>query len=568
VTWRDRRGASAGLVLALVLGAGASAATIRFRDVTKPAGIRFNFKTDVSRGRMISTMGAGVAAADFDGDGFVDLFFTGSASNARDLSRGPCGALYRNRGDGTFEDVTARSGIRSCGWQMGAAWVDFDSDGRPDLIVSGLDATRVWHNEGDGRFRDVTRSLGIDVGRQFTIGVAAGDAFGDGRVALYFLGYLSTTPEQELTYPRFQFRMPEGYLGESGVLYRRNPDGTYSDTTASSGVDNRGGRGTGAVFFDYDGDGSADLFIANDRASNRLYHNEGNGRFRDVTEEAGAGERDGIPRAGMGIAIGDPFGSGWPDILVTNFSGQSNTYYRNVGGQLFEDATEAVGVGKPSWPFVKWGTQFCDFDNDGNLDLFVVSGQLISRTIVWLAGIFSGVHSSKDFPGDQSYRQPVVLWRNDGKGRFEDASSTAGDLASVRLCARGAIAADFDGDGRPDLAVAAISGGARLFHNETECGHAIEILPVAGSDGRTMLGTKVRVSAGGRVATQPFLVVPSYASGSWIPLHFGLGAADHADRIEVIPPAGGATVVATDVRADRLYRFRDGRLAEVRSFRR
>ncbi len=543
---------------------------ITFRDVTESSGIDFTFLTDMRRGRMIATMGGGVAAADFDGDGFLDLYFTGSAANGRHPERGPCGRLYRNRGDGTFEDVTARSGIRSCGWQMGAAWIDYDSDGRPDLVVTGIDSTRVWHNEGNGTFRDVTRDLHIDVGRQFTIGAAAGDEAGTGRVSLYLLGYLDTTPEKELAFPALAIRFPEDYASETGILYRQGADGTFRDATAEAGVANSGGKGTGAVFFDYNGDGRPDLFVANDRVTNRLYRNEGEGKFRDVTEETGAGAREGEPRAGMGIAVGDPFGRGFPDILVTNFSGQPSTYYRNVEGELFEDASEAVDVARASTPYVQWGTGFADFDDDGWPDLYAVSGHLVPRLLATIAGFFSRRHLRAMQAGDRSFRQPITLWRNDGRGRFEDASASAGDLGRELLAGRGSAVGDFDGDGRLDLAVGVLSGKARLFRNTTPgAGHAIEILPAAGADRRTALGTKVRVMAGGRAQTQEFGVTPSYASGSWTPLHFGLGGAERAERIEVIPPWSTAPRwVLTDVAADRLYRLRDGALEEIRRFRR
>ena len=557
------------MAAAVLLAATAGAATITFSDATKASGVGFRFRTDLRRGRMIATMGGGVAAADFDGDGFLDLFFTGSAGNANRPASGPCGALYRNRGDGTFEDVTARSGIRACGWQMGAHWVDVDSDGRPDLVIAGVDCTRVWRNEGNGVFRDATAELGIDVGRQFTIGVAAGDADGDGRVDLYFLGYVQTTPEKERSFPQFQIRMPEDYAGETGTLFRQREDGRFEDATKRAGVDNAGGRGTGAVFFDYDGDGKADLFVANDRASNRLYRNGGNGHFEDVTEETGAGARGGKPRAGMGIAIGDPFGSGRPDVYVTNFSGETNTYYRNLEGALFEDATEATGSGRQSWPYVQWGTGFADFDDDGRPDLYAVSGHLVPHLLAKIAGLFNHRHLSDMFQGDQSYREPIALWRNEG-GKFADAAAGSGDLGRARLCARGSAVGDFDGDGRLDLAVAAISGGARIFRNTTApSGHAIEILPVAGSDRRTALGTKVRVVAGGTTQTQEFIAQPSYASSSWTPLHFGLGSAARVDSIEIVPPGGtAARWTLRGVEADRLYRLTDGQLTPVRALTR
>jgi len=557
------------MAAALLLAATAGAATITFSDATKASGVRFRFRTDLRRGRMIATMGGGVAAADFDGDGFLDLFFTGSAANANKPSNGPCGALYRNRGDGTFEDVTKRSGIRACGWQMGAHWVDVDSDGRPDLVIAGLDCTRVWRNEGSGVFRDATAELGIDVGRQFTIGVAAGDADGDGRVDLYFLGYLQTTPENERSFPQFQIRMPEDYAGEAGILFRQREDGRFEDVTKHAGVDNAGGRGTGAVFFDYDGDGKTDLFVANDRASNRLYRNAGDGTFTDVTEETGAGARGGKPRAGMGIAIGDPFGSGRPDVYVTNFSGETNTYYRNLEGALFEDATEATGSGRQSWPYVQWGTGFADFDDDGHPDLYAVSGHLVPHLLAKIAGLFNRRHLSDMFQGDQAYREPIALWRNAGE-KFEDAAAGSGDLGKTRLCARGSATGDFDGDGRLDLAVAAIAGGARVFRNTTaRGGHAIEILPVAGPGRRTALGTRVRVVAGGAAQTQEFIAQPSYASSSWTPLHFGLGSATRVDTIEIVPP--GETKprwTLRDVEPDRLYRLTDGRLTPLRQFSR
>jgi hypothetical protein len=555
---------------ALSLAVPASPPAIAFRDVTKASGIRFRFKTDMRRGRMISTMGGGAAAADYDGDGFLDLFFTGSAGNGKKPEKGPCGALYRNRGDGTFEDATERSGIRSCGWQMSANWVDVNSDGRPDLVVGGVGTTRLWMNRGDGTFREVPLSSGLDVGRQFTIGVAAADFDGDGRTDLYLLGYLDTTPEKELSFPQFQVRLPEDYPGETGELFRQLPDGRFENVTAQAGVANRAGRGVAALFFDYDGDGRPDLFVTNDRASNRLYHNEGAGSFRDVTDETGAGARGRPPRAGMGIAAGDPFGTGHPDLYVTNFSGETNTFYRSVDGPLFEDATEETRTGKASWPYVQWGTDFADFDDDGSPDLYAVSGHLVPRFLSWLARLLSKGHLAPMVDGDHHYRQPILVWRNTGDGRFLDVSAEAGDVARIRICARGSTVGDFDGDGRLDLAVAAVSGGERVLRNVSPAsGHAIEILPTAGRDGRTVLGTKIRVKAGGRSWIQEFRLRPSYASASWVPLHFGLGTADRVDTIEVIPPGEAEPGYAiSDVPADRLYRLVDGRLEEVRRFRR
>jgi hypothetical protein len=558
------------LLLVLVSVPGQAAAQITFRDVTKQTGIHFKFSTDIQRGRMISTMGGGVAAGDFDGDGYLDLFFTGSAGNGKKPEKGPCGALYRNLGNGTFQDVTAASGIRACGWQMGAFWVDLDSDGLLDLIVTGVDQTTLWHNLGNGKFEETAHARGLTPGHQFTIAVAAGDTTGTGRVDLYLLGYLDTSPAKELSYPLFQIRLPEDYPPAEGILFRQQADGRFEEATAQAGVANPGGKGTGAVFFDFDGDGKPDLFVANDHVSNRLYRNLGDGTFQDVTDETGAGSRGNRPRAGMGIAIGDPFGTGRPDLYVTNFSGETNTYYRNVEGKFFDDATEETGTGKASWPYVQWGTHFADLDNDGKPDLYAVSGQLVPAILIPLAELFGKRKITVFDQGDRSYRQPVTLWRNEGNGRFADVAAGSGDLGRLRVCARGSAVGDLDGDGRLDLAIAAISGGSRILRNTTEpSGHAIEILPVAGASRRTCLGTKVRVTAGGKAFTQEFILAPSYASGSWVPLHFGLGSAEVAERVEIIRP--GETAVSqtfTNVKADRLYRLRDGELSEVRPFSR
>jgi hypothetical protein len=272
----------------------------------------------------------------------------------------------------------------------------------------------------------------------------------------------------------------------------------------------------------------------------------------------------------MGIAVGDPFLSGHPSLYVTNFSGETNTLYRNVEGQLFDDATEETNSGAASYPFVQWGTGFEDFDDDGYPDLYAVSGHIGRRLLAVVSKLLGYGMKEQVWEGNRTYRQPACLWRNAGNGVFEDAAATSGDFGRLRVCARGSAAADFDGDGRVDIAVAAISGGSRLLRNTAASpAHAIEILPVAGTDRRTCLGTKVRVTAGGRTQTREFIVAPSYASGSWVPLHFGLGNAPKADSVEVIPPGKtAAAAVFRDVAADRLYRVRGEKLAEVRAFRR
>jgi enediyne biosynthesis protein E4 len=540
---------------------------IRFTDVTKRAGLTFKFETDLRRGRNLATMGAGVAMGDFDGDGFLDLFFTGSVSNGKRPEAGPCGVLYRNRGDGTFENVTAPSGIRSCGWTMGASWVDLEGSGHLDLVVTGVGKTALWKNLGDGTFREEGAARGL-VAPGYAVGLAAGDVDADGRVDIYVVGYLDTDYRREQSFPQLQVRMPEDYAGQPATLLVQDSEGRFHERAKTAGVTNADGRGLGAVFFDYDGDGHEDLYVSNDRMPNVLYRNCGDGTFEDVTVEAGAGAREQkIARAGMGIAVGDVDGDGRPDILVTNFAGEPNTLYRNVDGVLFDDATEASGVDRASLPYVQWGTDFADFDDDGRMDLVAASGHLVPRILLTFAKFFRknglGVYGL----GDHHYEQPPLVWRNEGHGRFADVTPGSGDWAALRLSARGLAVGDVDGDGRLDVALAAVSGGIRLMKNSTASHtHALEILPVAGADRRTVLGTKVVVTAGGVRQVQEFILRPSYASGAWVPLHFGLGEAASA-AVEVIPPGKTAPALSFEaVAADRLYTLRDGKLEEKREF--
>jgi hypothetical protein len=309
---------------------------------------------------------------------------------------------------------------------------------------------------------------------------------------------------------------------------------------------------------DYDGDGRPDLYFVNDRTSNRLFHNRGNGTFEETTAESGAGAFGAQPRAGMGVAAGDADGDGRTDLFVTNFGGEPNSYYRNVSGALFEDAGAGLGGATVGVPSVRWGTHFADFDNDGWLDLYAVGGHLAPR-IARMIGHYKSGKARYVEAGDRAYRQKSVLLRNTGAGRFEEWTE-AGDLGTARMSGRGSAVADVDGDGDLDLFVVDLAGPSRLFENRIGSRRSwIRIAPQPGADRRTVLGTRVTVTAGGRAQMRELQVSPSYASGTLTDLHFGLGEVSTVD-VQVRWPDGRTRSFA-NVAARRVYRLtRDGGL--------
>lgn len=510
-----------------------------FRDVTKESGVRFRMRGDFLSGKFIPTMGGGAALADYDGDGNLDLFLV---NQVRSLSKwvktgtqplADCSQVFRNRGDGTFENVTAQSGIRACGWGVQAMWADLDADGYPDLFVGNAGhASTLWRNNRDGTFTEVKNS-GIEH-VAFTVGAAALDADGDGIADLYVGNYVDTDPRREEKVKAGAFMTPDEYAGQDNVMYRGNGDLTFTDVTEASGTRDPGSKTIGAVAFDYDGDGKTDLYVSNDQWRNTLFHNEGGGRFRDVSEETGTGYPQEGPtafgrktRSGMGLVALDLDGDLRPDLFVTNYAAEPNTLYRNVEGLVFEesDRTAFGGDADPSIPLSGWGAVAADVDDDGRDDLVVSNGQILSRFWTTVGGWLNP--RARNFAvGEKSYRQWQLLFLNEsvpGTLRFEDASLKAGDLGRILLVGRGLATGDVDGDGRLDLVFNPIGHDAVVMRNEATGGRSLEILPLPSADRRTVLGTVVTIEAGARKARKEFGVVPSYASGSWTPLHFGIG---------------------------------------------
>jgi hypothetical protein len=526
-----------------------------FRDITRKSGIQFRIGSDMRRLKMIPTMIGGCAFGDYDGDGLPDLYVTSSVPSWGKKNEKSCGTLYRNLGRGRFEDVTQRAGIHACGLGMGAFWVDLDGDGLLDLYLTTVGPNVVYWNRGNGTFEE-GKNTGLE-DPLFSVGAAFLDYDGDGALDVVVANYLDSTPEWEAAQPQFELRVPEDYRGQPSRLYRNEGGRRFRDVTEQAGLamKSQDTKTLGVAVLDYDGDGRPDLFFANDRASNRLFHNRGDGTFEETTAEAGAGVLGEHARAGMGIAVGDPFGAGRPSVFVTNFGGEPNSLYKNVEGQLFEDAGVSSGAASIGLPFVRWGTHFADFDNDGWPDLYAVGGHLAPR-IVRMVGHYRSGKAKYVEAGDPAYAQRTVLLHNRA-GKFEEWAS-AGDLATARMAGRGSAVADIDNDGDLDLFVVDLAGPARLFENVVGDRNSwIRIEPRPSSDGKTVLGTRVRVRSGGRAQTQDFYVSPSYASGTLTDLHFGLGGAERVEEVRIVWP-GGETQTFRDVPARKIYRVSRG----------
>jgi hypothetical protein len=527
-----------------------------FRDATKESGIRFRIGADLMRLKLIPTMIGGCAFGDYDRDGRPDLFVTSSIPRWGKPNGSACGRLYRNVGGGRFEDVTRASGIRACGLGMGAFWVDLDGDGRLDLYLTNVGANAVWWNRGDGTFEE-----GKETGLEdplFSVGAAFLDFDGDGRTDVAVANYLDSTPEWEASQPQFQLRVPEDYVGQPSRLYRNLGGRKFRDATGEAGLalDPKETKTLGIAALDYDGDGRTDLYFVNDRVGNRLFRNVGGGRFEETTAETGAGVLGDHARAGMGVAVGDPFGAGRPSLFVTNFGGEPNSFYRNLEGAAFDDAGAATGTADAGERSVRWGTHFADFDNDGLPDLYAVGGHLAPR-VVRFVGHYKNGRADYVEAGDPSFAQPVALLHNVGE-RFAEWKEP-GDLGRVRMVARGSAVADVDGDGGLDLFVVDLDGPSRLFVNRVGKNRKwIAFEPGGGPGGRSVLGARVRVTAGGRTQTQWWYVSSSYASGSLVPLHFGLGDAAAADSVEIAWPGGGVESFR-GLAAGKTYRLAPGK---------
>jgi enediyne biosynthesis protein E4 len=521
-----------------------------FKDTTVHAGIT---SVIVSGGQkknyVLEVNGSGACWLDYDNDGWMDLYLVNGATLANLRGEAPqqtTNHLYRNNHDGTFTDVTARAGVPGRGWGFGCVAADYDNDGYTDLFVTNFGPNTLYRNRGDGTFADVTERAGVGGGNIWHAGAAFGDYDLDGKLDLFVPGYVdfnAANPEAKTCeYRGVPVRAcgPLGYRGAPDALYHNNGDGTFTDVTAKAGVeDKKLYFGFQAVFEDFDNDGWPDLFVGNDSNPNYLYRNKRDGTFEEVGIASGvAFSADGKEMSSMGIAVGDYDRDGNMDIFVTTFANDNYVLFHNDGGGLFSDVSFQSGVGQATVPYLGWATFFFDYDNDGLLDLFCANGHVFPEVDGKIA---------------ENYRQPLQLFRNLGNGKFGEVTKQAFHLPPQ--AARGGAFADYNNDGGLGMVVSLMDSKPLLLQNSlTGRGNWLRVKLTGTKCNRPAVGARVKVTAGGVAQYGSVRAGGSYLSGNDPRLHFGLGRASQAD-MEVTWPGGG-TEKFTNVPANRQFDVR------------
>jgi len=547
---------SVGAVLAAPRGAWSGATApipVTYVDVAAAAGITFQHDNAASAEKyLIETMGSGCGWIDYDQNGLQDLYLVnGAATRLYTPKRRLQSALYRNNGDGTFSDVTAKAGVAAEGlFGMGAAVGDFDNDGFPDLFVLGYGRCILYHNNGDGTFTDVTAKAGVENSGRWGSSAAWFDYDNDGRLDLLIANYVDWAADNNFWCgdhgPGLRsYCHPDNYHGQAPTLYHNNGDGTFTDVSLRSGVGAKPGNGLGVVTFDYDDDGWQDIFIANDSMPNFLFHNNHDGTFREVGYMAGvAVSMDGTSEAGMGVDAADASGKGRMDLMVTHLDSQLARFYQNMGGGVFDDATLRSKISYATFHMSGFGTRFMDYDNDGWRDVFMADGHILDNIERYRGGV--------------RYAEPKLMFRNTGRGIFENVSDQLGaDFQRPRV-SRGAAIGDFDNDGDLDVLVNNNGEPAQLLRNDGgNANHWLEIFLIGTRSNRDGVGARVKVTAGDLTLYDQRKGGMSYQSAQDPRLHFGLGAHATVDALEIIWPSGVATKLA-GIKSDQIISVREG----------
>lgn len=521
-------------------------------DVTATAGLAAFHNTQGSprKDYIVESIGGGCAFIDFNRDGNLDILLVRGTTLERLATGGdPVVALYENRGNGTFLDVTERAGLAAArGWGMGITVADYDNDGWPDFLVTGLGRNFLFHNEGNGKFTERARESGLIREGIWSTGAAFGDLDLDGNLDVYIAAYvkvdLNHLPARgsgvNCTYKAADvFCGPRGMPPAPHALFRNQGNGKFVEVTRESGISEAAPPffGLQPVIADFDGDGRPDIFVANDSTPNYLFHNEGQMRFREIGLTAGvAVNMDGREQASMGVDVGDFDNDGGLDIFVTTFSEDTKTLYHNRRDGTFEDESWRSRIGPASWLFLGWGTKFFDYDNDGLLDLIATNGHVYPE--------------ADRFSGGSTYRQRQLLYHNQGNGMFTEVGAHDRAMAAPGS-GRGLAVGDYDNDGRVDVLINNQDGAPLLLKNNTRpAGHWLDIELRGKKSNRDGVGALVKVTTPDGTQTATRLAGDSYLSGSSPRLHFGLGERSLANKMVIRWPSGHEQQL-TEVMADR-----------------
>ena len=524
--------------------------SVVFVDVTDEAGLRFRHISGAfGQKYMPETLGAGGVWLDVDNDGWQDIVLVNSSTWPGQSTSDTHAMLYRNNGDGTFDDISSGSGLDTPLYGFGGAAGDFDNDGQTDLYLTALGPNRLFRGQGDGTFVDVTEASGTgDPG--FSTSAVWFDYDNDGSLDLFVANYVEWTPEIDLYCTldgeTKSYCTPESYQGQSSTLFHNLGNGTFEDVSLPAGVSNPTAKALSASMFDVNSDGWMDLFVTNDTQPNQLFQNQGDGTFDDIAVVAGvAFSEAGIARAGMGVDAADYDGSGHPSLIIGNFSNEMMALYHNEGNGLFIDEAPRSALGRGTLLTLTFGCFFFDYDLDGWLDVFAANG-----------------HVADDIEQVQSrvtYAQRPQLFHNDGRGRFEEIVDEAGDALQQPMVARGAAYADYDNDGDLDILMTSNGGAPRLLRNDGgNTNNLLRVKTVGTESNRDGVGARVEVTVAGQSRWQMVKTGSSYASQSEVPLTFGLGNETSVERLRVIWPSGQVDEV-TGLAANEFLIVEEGR---------
>jgi len=541
-----------------------SSGGIKFEDVTASAGIRSTHNNGAFGKKWLpETMGSGVAFLDYDNDGWQDILMVNGADWAGHVKRHTTLALYHNNHDGTFTDVTRKAGLAVEMYGMGVAVGDFNNDGYDDIFITALGQNHLFRNNGDGTFTDVTKVAGLWGPIEFSTSAAWVDYDRDGHLDLVVANYVQWTPETDL-YCTLDGKLksyctPESYKGTSLRLWRNRGDGTLEDATQKAGLADPTSKSLGVAILDANQDGWPDILVSNDTQPNKLYINNGNGTFTEKGVAAGIGySEDGIARAGMGVDAADYDRSGYPSVMITNFSNQMLALYHNERNGLFVDEAPHSDIGRATLLTLGFGCFFFDYDLDGWPDIFVANGHIEDA----IERVQPRVR----------YAEPPHLFRNLGNGKFAETTAAAGAAFAAPRVARGAAYGDINNDGALDVLVSTNGGAPALFRNAGTTNHSLRIKLVGTKSNRDGIGASVWLTYGNKVAvnsgrpsellggerqSKDLTSGASYLSSSELILTFGLAAHARVDAIVIHWPSGQADEVR-DVAADQIITVKEG----------